>query len=865
MLFSDIEGSLLLSRLGVRYAEALDSQRSVLRRAWSAWGGVEMGTEGDSFFVVFGVAGDGVRAALHAQRDLASQQWPADEELRVRIGVHTGEPVLHGDGYVGIDVVRAARLSAAAHGGQLLVTAATWQLVADSMPRDAIVSDLGWHRFKDFADSVHVYQLGWHGLLESFPPLRSLGRASGLPVEHTALVGRSEEIAALTALLARPGVSLVTLSGTGGSGKTRLAVAVAGAMADSTPGGVFFVPLAGVSRAEEVFASLFETFVAPGATPSTPALFAELAQRRPMLVLDNLEQIPDVDTVVAELMAEVPGLAIVVTSRRPLHVVGEHEYLVAPLSLPGDDLAAISGSSAVEMFCQHAKMVRSDFCLTSENAADVAAICRRLDGLPLALELAAARTRLLSPAGVMARLTSSAGLSAPASGRPDRHQALADTIAWSYDLLSPQLRKVFRHLGIFVGGADLDAVTAVAMVDCNLDPLDAMTDLVDASLVVTPGDADAEPRLTVLQTVADFAVERLADADELDAAQARHAAHYLTVARRWDAQIFSGRRAEALQRLLAERDNFRSALTWAVRPDGERPPHDAARLGLRLCESLYWFWHFCGSAGEGLRWCERALAVDSGDDSYERALVLCHAADEMDVPPDDPGRVALVEDALAMARRIDDPGAISFVLISLVEAQLANGDLDTAQAMLDEAESLAHESGSWVSRAFALVRQADLVGLRGLDVSRSIALCEEMERLAQERGDENGVVWAESLIAEHLSRVGRGTDALVRLRASAAGVRRMSNRSLMIRTLGCFAIAFATAEDAERAAILLGAHWSASTAVGGLIDVAAEEPWLQNSGLAAARDSAVRADWDHWLAVGAALEPDEALDVALSE
>ncbi len=486
MLFSDIEGStLLLSRLGSAYAEALDGQRKVLRKAWAAHGGTEMGTEGDSFFVVFPTAPDAVAAATQAQRELASYPWPGGERVRVRMGIHTGSPTVHDGGYVGMDVHRAARIAGAAHGGQVVVSSATAELV--SLGDDVRLRDLGSHRLKDIPAPEHLFQLAMEGLQTEFPSLKTLGAASSLPVPTTPLVGRDGELAELTALLRSPGVRLVTLTGPGGSGKTRLAIGVAQRLVEMFPDGVFFVPLAAVSTVEVMWTSIAEVLDVPPEDRVPPSLFSYLAHRSALLVLDNLEQLSGADGVVADLLEAAPKVSVIATSRRPLHVSGEHEHPVPPLELPDDaDLAGASTSAAVQLFVQRARMVRPSFALTVDNAADVVAVCTRLDGLPLAIELAAARSKLLSPHALLARLDKVLDIAASGSQGSSRQQTMRNTIAWSYDLLTPQQQVFFRRLGVFAGGADLDAIAAVTTTENGTggdDPLDLVADLVDASLI----------------------------------------------------------------------------------------------------------------------------------------------------------------------------------------------------------------------------------------------------------------------------------------------------------------------------------------------------------------------------------------------
>ena len=349
---------------------------------------------------------DAARSAIDAQRDLAAQQWPAGEQVRVRMGIHTGEATPDGDGYVGMDVHRAARVAAAAHGGQVVVTAATYELIQHDMPTDTVAEDLGGHAFKDFALPLRIYQLTSAGLTSRFPPLRSHGSASSLPVPPTQLLGRDRELADLHGLLDRDQARLVTLTGAGGSGKTRLAIALASARSGTTPDGVFFVPLAGVSTGDGIWAALGTALGLDA--DSSERVIGALGTRAPLIVLDNLEQIPDAADVVTTLLSRAVSLTVVATSRRSLQLVAEFEFAVEPLTVPttDDTIADLAATPAVELFCRQAAMARAGFALTEQNAPDVAEICRRLDGLPLAIELAAARVKLLSPANLSTRLSS---------------------------------------------------------------------------------------------------------------------------------------------------------------------------------------------------------------------------------------------------------------------------------------------------------------------------------------------------------------------------------------------------------------------------------------------------------------------------
>ncbi len=762
LVFSDIEGStLLLSRLGPAYAHALDGQRKVLRDAWSTHGGTELGTEGDSFYVVFPTAPAAVAAVTQAQRELAGYPWPGQETVRVRIGVHSGNPAVHDGAYVGMDVHRAARIAGTAHGGQVVVSEATARLAQAGLPDGVQLRDLGSHHLKDIAAPEHIFQLIIDGLRADFPPLKTLGAASSLPVPTTPLVGRKGELAELTALLRSPGVRLVTLTGPGGSGKTRLAIGVAQQLVDAFPDGVYFVPLAAVTAAEMMWTSLAEALDVPPEARIPPSLFAHVAHRRALLVLDNLEQLGGADDVASELLGRAPHMVVVATSRRPLNISGELQHAVPPLELPEDpSIEDAQRSGAVQLFVHHARAVKATFTLNLSNVADVVAICHRLDGLPLAIELAATRIKLLSPHALLARLDTALDIAASGSRGPSRQKTLRDTIAWSYDLLSAQLQMFFRWLGVFAGGADLDSIAAVTDDFLNGgDPLDLVADLVDASLVIITETADGEPRVEMLETIRAFALDQLTTTGELDAARSRHAHHYAGVAEMIKPLLDGARHASARERFESELDNLREALGWALTPKAATQAAARPQVGLRLSMALPGFWSASGYVSEGRRWLELALEQASGDDSPALARCLQALADALEILGDLDRAHRYAMSSVRMWRRLNETSGQAKSLVTLAYIELNRGQTDSARTLYEEALSIARESGDTGQLYSVLADFARFQGYVEHNYSASLELQSEVLGIAQERGDPTGVLVAQNNIAATLQEMGRIDEA----------------------------------------------------------------------------------------------------------
>src|SRR5438093_930526 len=534
-LFTDIEGSTrLVQSLGEGYDELLGEHCRILRGAIADAGGTEVSTEGDSFFAVFERPEDAVAATVAAQRALDAETWPSGVDVRVRMGLHTGEARLGGANYIGLEVHRAARVAAAGHGGQVLLSGATRSMLEGSLPGGVELRDLGAHRLKDLANPEHLFPLAAPGLERDFPAPRSLdARPNNLPVQLTSFVGREAEIAAINTLL--DAARLVTLTGPGGTGKTRLAVQVAAERLGRHGDGVFFVELAPATDPALVPSAVAAALhLREGADrPITETLNEWLRERDLLLVLDNFEQVIDAAPFVTTLLGAAPRLRVIVTTRAPLRVHGEQEYPVPPLHIPDaahlPGLAQLSQYEGVGLFIDRARAVRPDFAVTDATAPAVAEIVARLDGLPLAIELAAAKCRLLGPEAILGRLGSRlAFLSGGARDLPARQQTLREAIDWSYRLLDPVDQGRLRGLGVFMGGFSLPAAAAVLMLD---DPAiaadDAVGGLAEQSLLRREEGERGEPRFSMLETIREFALERLVEAGEDEFERRRAATYFL--------------------------------------------------------------------------------------------------------------------------------------------------------------------------------------------------------------------------------------------------------------------------------------------------------------------------------------------------
>jgi len=807
-LFTDIEASTrLLRELGDRYADVLAEHHRVLRDVWARHHGVEVDTAGDAFFVAFARASDAVAAADAAQRALA------DGPVRVRMGLHTGEPLPEVEDYVGIDVHRAARIAAAGHGGQVLLSQATADLAGVD------VRDLGLHRLKDLSAPERLFQLG----TESFPSLQTLHQTN-LPVPATPFLGREREIEEVAQLLGRRDVRLVTLTGPGGSGKTRLALQAVAAAADDFDRGVWWVPLASLADP-----TLVETAAAQ-ALGSKDTLAATVGDKRLLLLLDNFEHLLDAAAGLAETIASCPDLTVLVTSREPLHVAGEWEVAVEPLR----------EQEAVDLFRQRAVAVHSDF----EANGEVGEICRRLDCLPLAIELAAARVKALSLPALLERLEQRLPLLAGGSrSAPERQRTLRATIAWSHDLLTPSEQDLFARLAVFAGGCTLEAAEEA----CGAD-LDGIASLVDKSLVRRSGE-----RYWMLETIREFAAERLDGLADASSLRDRHAAWYVALGEQARPELRAREARKWLDRLEAENANLRAALEHLLACEDA----DAA---LRLSGAIWLYWQTRGHWTEGRRFLAAALSL-TGDveprrlvDSLWGAALLALWQGDPDEGEEWAGRL------LELSRQAGLEHGVSLAIHMFGIAASMQGDHDRARALHEE--SLVHarrQDDGWLL-SVATNNLGSMYMEEG-DFERAAELFEESLAIGEARGDLDRRARALTNLGYAAHGLGEGARAHELLRRGLAAAEEIGLVESQLWALFGIASYEAEAGDALAAARLLGRAKELQSDLRAGRDDLAEE--VERRTLARLHDALGPERLASELAAGAALSLEDAIDLAL--
>jgi predicted ATPase/class 3 adenylate cyclase len=847
LLFTDIEGSTVLAeRLGDRWPGVLGEHNRILRESFAAHGGIELGTEGDALFVAFTSAAEAAAAAAAAQHALAAHGWPADGTIRVRMGLHTGEPTTTADGYVGLDMHRAARVAAAAHGAQVLLSQTTRDLLPERL-EGLTFRDLGDHRLKDLTGPQRLHQLCIEGLSVDFPPPRSLeGRVTNLPAQPTPLVGRERELEAARALLLAGDTRMLTLTGPGGTGKTRLALQVAADTVDEFPDGVYGVLLAPVTDPEVVPLELARV-LGIEELPSQPiieALKAGLAGRRTLVLFDNFEHVGPAAPLLAELLAACPRLKLIVTSREPLRIAAERQYPVPPLP----------ESDAMTLFVERARAVRPDFELTDETAPIVAEICERLDGLPLAVELAAAWSKVLPPAALLRRLERR--LELPASRSPDvpaRQSTLREAIAWSYDLLSDEERRLHARLSVFMGGCTVEAAERIADPggELGIDVLEGIASLVDRSLLRESEDDEGEPRFGMLATIREYARQHLKESGEEDELLRRHALEFARFADEADARVRTGDQLLWFSRLESEHDNLRAALdSSAANGDDE--------TALRLGGALGWFWYAHGHALEGCARLTDVLARTENAPEELRARPMYALGVLLDQRGEPERAAELVERSLAVFRELGDQENVARALNSLGGIKRALGELESARSLLEESIGVRRELGDEPGTAAALTNLGSVAFEQG-DLEEAEARLTEALTLDRVHGNEWGAAVAlDSLAAVPLER-GDYDRAGELIRETLVSAERLADQELIAFGLEKAAVLAAAEGNAARAGRLAGAADGLRESAG-FERSRFDREWLERHLSAVTGE-----EFEAGRATGRALEPDEALREAMNE
>jgi predicted ATPase/class 3 adenylate cyclase len=862
-LFTDIEGS---TKLWEHHPEAmrlaLARHDDLLRAAIEGGGGYVFKTVGDAFCAAFWTAQDGLAAALAAQRALLAEPWGETGPIRVRMALHTGATEERDGDYFGPPVNRVARLLSAGHGGQTLVSGPTAELLRDHLNDGIRLRDMGECRLKDLVRPERVFQVLAPDLADTFPALKTLdSRPNNLPVQPTALIGREREAAAAAALLRQADVRLLTFTGPGGTGKTRLSLQVAADLLDDFADGVFFVPLAPISDPALVastIAGVLGVKEAPGQALDA-GLKAFVHDKQLLLVLDNFEQVVPAAPLVAAMLAGSPGLKALVTSREVLRVYGERDFPVPPLALPDPHrlppLEQLTQYEAVRLFITRAQAVKADFQVTNDNAPAVAEICARLDGLPLAIELAAARSRLLPPQALLTRLTSRLKL-LTGGGRdlPARQQTLRGAVDWSYDLLEPGEQALFARLALFVGGCTFEAAEAVcnAAGDLEVDVLDGLAALVDKSLLRQSEDAEGEPCFLMLETIREYALERLDATGYAPSGRPAHAAYYLTLAEQAASELQGPEQARWMARLEREHDNLRAALAWAL-DQGD------AEIGVRMGAALWSFWLTHGYLSEGRRRLDAALAQSAALPPALRALALRGAGILAAEQGDYARAQAVFEEILAMSRELGDRRLTATALNSLGMVAMNTADYARARDFYEQGLALRRELHDAYGEAVVLNNLGSVAQYLG-DFAEATRFYEASLVLARQMGDQMGIAATLINLGEVALEQGRYGEADALHHESLKLYQEVGDLHGILLCLERLAAVAGAHGDGARAARLLGAAEALRESMGTQVHPS-NLPGYERM-VATARALVDGATWTAEWAAGRALPLDQAVAYA---
>jgi predicted ATPase/class 3 adenylate cyclase len=770
-LFTDIEGSTeLFKRLGDRYTNLLADHRTILREAFGKSKGREIYTQGDAFFYAFPRATDAVCAAVDVQRILAAHAWPEGIDVLARMGIHTEKLLDVGEkGYIEADFHRAARIADTGHGGQVLLSETTAPLVKNELPEGVGLHDLGDHRLKDLRHPERIYQLIIPGLPVDFPSLKSLDALpNNLPIQPTSLIGRDADLASARNLLSQTEVRLLTLTGPGGIGKTRLGLQLAAELTDKFHDGIFFVPLAPIADPALVISTVAQVLgvLDRGSQPILETLGEFLRSKKMLLLLDNFEHVCAAASEVTQLLETCSHIKFLVTSREVLHVRGEYEFLVYPLAFPDishrSTVDLITGNPAVELFSQRAQSVKSEFCITDENAKSVAEICARLDGLPLAIELAAARVKMFPPEALLKRLIKAderSSLHLLAHGprdAPERHRTLRAAMDWSYELLDEDEQRLLQTLSVFAGGFTFPAAEAVCCLSesdsgsrseeaLGMDVMEGLASLLDKSLLWQDERGKDESRFTMLGLIRDYAGEKLKESGREEEIRERHANFFLALAE--DARpMLEGPEQEVwLERLEEEYNNLRSSLGWFLQ-QAENDTEGGAKAtesGLRMAGALWWFWDTHGYVSEGRRWLRKLIALSDAP-TMERVDALIGAAWLTSRQSDMVEAIQLYEQGIDIAREIGYKAGIAKGLGRIVYAkEFLGADDELVEELYSESLELWREVGDKRGIATALGPLAHRAA-SAYDFEQANKLFEESLALFREVHDKReiaGALW----------------------------------------------------------------------------------------------------------------------------
>lgn len=747
-LFTDIESSTkLLHRLGENYEKVLSEHNSILRSVIKKFGGKEQDNSGDGFFISFNKAKAAVEAAIEIQKRLESHKWTGEVQVNVRMGIHTGEPNVSESGYIGIDVHLASRIGAAGHGKQILISETTKTLIENDLPEEISIKDLGKFCLKDFDKPETIYQIEIKGFQNEFPQLKTPAfKKSNIPFHLANLIGREKELEDVRKILLSGDKRIVTLTGPGGTGKTSLAYKISESLLGDFKDGVYVVLLASISDATLVSSAIARA-LGINETPSTPVMECLkdfLSSKKMLLVLDNYEQIVSSANILSELLDYCPDIKILVTSRIVLQIKNETEYFVPPLALPGSNygksISSLSQYPAVKLFIERAKAVKHDFTITEENAQAIAEICVRLDGLPLAIELASARIKLFTPQMILSRLGSKFDiLKSKSRSLPERHQTLKQAISWSYDLLPDEEKKIFRWMSVFSGGSVIESIESIfgSMEKLEIDIHDGVEALINKSLLrrSDEDDADAEPRFYMLETIREFSMECLED-DEKLILMKHYVNYFLKLAEDAEPNLSKKGMEYWFNKLDYERHNFRNSLQWSF----EQKDSSSA---LKLVGALLRYKIVRGNLVEGLNDILKAIKMPQENTiTLYRAKALNAAGTIVHEISDYKSSLKLLEESLEIYKKLEDESGIASVLNNIAWVNIHLGNIYTAIKLSEEALELNTRLNNDLGVAVAKNNFAWLAFRQG-DFEKAIVFNGESEKMRIKPGDSRGVAFAQ--------------------------------------------------------------------------------------------------------------------------